>query len=217
MAALGRWCCCPPDGPHVYLRVGTQPGAAGATFACSLFRLAGIALVLALLLQPSRQEFLPPPNKDRVTLVARGHLAEHEAKRRGEMPRALMPRKISSLDSGVVARNGCRKIRMCDCCEFNDDAQPLQEIVLDLAPRGKDPRASINPSPRCLNTPAAGEAVNALILLTDGHDFELVNPAKTGAAARDAADARSMPWRSASRARCATFPRASRVFSRIVT
>ena len=30
----------------------------------------------------------------------------------------------------------------------------------------------------------AGEAVNAVILLTDGHDFELVNPVKTGALAR---------------------------------
>ncbi|MEJ0088993.1 MAG: hypothetical protein WDM80_04465 [Limisphaerales bacterium] len=35
-----------------------------------------------------------------------------------------------------------------------------------------------------LSTPAGDEAINALILLTDGHDFEMVNPVKTGLAAR---------------------------------
>ena len=36
-----------------------------------------------------------------------------------------------------------------------------------------------------LSTPAAGDAVNAVILLTDGHDFEMINPVKTGLAARN--------------------------------
>ena len=36
-----------------------------------------------------------------------------------------------------------------------------------------------------LNTPGNDEAINAIILLTDGHDFELVNPVKTGTLARN--------------------------------
>src|SRR5262245_1010379 len=35
-----------------------------------IFRITGIALVVLLLLQPSRQEILAPPTKERVTLVA---------------------------------------------------------------------------------------------------------------------------------------------------
>ena len=44
-----------------------------------------------------------------------------------------------------------------------------------------DHRTNVN---TLLNTAASGEAIHALILLTDGHDFELINPVKTGAAAR---------------------------------
>ena len=36
-----------------------------------------------------------------------------------------------------------------------------------------------------LSAPAGDEAVNAVILLTDGHDFEMVNPVKTGLAAHN--------------------------------
>ncbi len=35
-------------------------------FALLFFRVAGLALVLVLLLQPSRQEFLPPPAQERL-------------------------------------------------------------------------------------------------------------------------------------------------------
>ena len=35
-----------------------------------------------------------------------------------------------------------------------------------------------------LNSPGAAESAQALVLLTDGHDFELINPAKTALAAK---------------------------------
>jgi len=53
---------------------------------------------------------------------------------------------------------------------------------------------------------ARNEAADALVLLTDGHDFELVNPAKTGATARN----RQTPIYAvplASRARCGRLAR----------
>ena len=53
---------------RVYWRVGGSIGLwRNLTLLC--FRVAGIALVVLLLLQPSRREVLPPPTKDRVTLI----------------------------------------------------------------------------------------------------------------------------------------------------
>jgi hypothetical protein len=55
--------------------------------------------------------------------------------------------------------------------------------ILDLTP--KAPTTRLDQSVMTmLNMPAGSEDANGLILLTDGHDFELVNPARTGAAAR---------------------------------
>src|ERR1039457_3223383 len=53
---------------RIYWRVGSSIGL-WRNLALLLFRLAGIALALALLLQASHREFLPPPTKDRVTLI----------------------------------------------------------------------------------------------------------------------------------------------------
>ncbi|HEX7617856.1 MAG TPA: hypothetical protein VF480_03960, partial [Verrucomicrobiae bacterium] len=53
---------------RIYWRVGSSIGL-WRNLALLLFRLAGIALVLAFLLQPSHREFLPPPTKDRGTLI----------------------------------------------------------------------------------------------------------------------------------------------------
>mgnify|MGYP000494908192 CR=1 FL=1 len=44
------------------------------------------------------------------------------------------------------------------------------------------PRPTMPPRNRTGMNTAASETVNALILLSDGHDFELINPVKTGAA-----------------------------------
>ena len=53
---------------RIYWRVGSSVGL-WRNLALLLFRLAGIALVLALLLRPSHRELLPPPTKDRVMLI----------------------------------------------------------------------------------------------------------------------------------------------------
>src|SRR5208283_2007110 len=66
----------------------------------------------------------------------------------------------------------------------SDDARPVLGSVLDLVAAGKTTRfhKSIG---TMLSAPAGNQAVNAVILLTDGHDFELVNPVKTGLLARN--------------------------------
>lgn len=165
----------------MYLRVGTNIER-WRNFLLTLFRVAGLALVVLLLLQPSRQEFLPPPAKERVTLVA---VDTSLSMRQRDVERAarLDAAKNLLLEAGVVARNGLPQTPHLRLFEFNDDARLVTKPVLDLVPGGKSTRLHKSIT-TMLGAPSPAELVNALILLSDGHDFELVNPAKTGAAAR---------------------------------
>jgi hypothetical protein len=166
---------------RVYLRVGTAIER-WRNFTLLFFRVAGIALVLVLLLQPSRQEFLPPPTKEHVTLVA---VDSSLSMKQNDVDRVsrLDAAKNLLLESETVAANGLPASANLRLFEFSTDAQPLEKSILELAPKGNSTRFHKSVT-TMLNAPAAGEAINALILLTDGHDFELVNPVKTGAAAR---------------------------------
>jgi hypothetical protein len=148
-----------------------------------LCRLAGVGLVLLLLLQPSRRELLPPPIRDRVTLVGLDSSASMKQRDAGSKTRIDAARDLL-IDSGAVTQNGIASDPRVRLFEFSDDARPLQGSLLNLAPAGKTTRFH-KALGTMLNTPANDEAVNAVILLTDGHDFELVNPAKTGTLARN--------------------------------
>ncbi len=166
---------------NIYLRVG-KVIERWRNITLLGFRVAGIALVVALLLQPSRQESLPPPSKERVTLMA---LDSSLSMKQRDMERASRfdTAKNLLLDAGAVGRNGLPESARIRMFEFSTDAQPLGKSVLELAPKGASTRFHKSVT-TMLNAPVAGEAVNALILLSDGHDFELINPVKTGAAAR---------------------------------
>lgn len=143
-----------------------------------LFRLAGIALLVLLLLQPSRRELLPPPIRNRVTLVGLDSSLSMKQRDAGAKSRMDAAKELLE-NSGVVAQNGVASDDRLRLFEFSDDARPLQQSILDLAPEGKTTRFHRSLG-TMLNTPGGDEAVNAVILLTDGHDFELVNPVKTG-------------------------------------
>jgi hypothetical protein len=166
---------------RVYLRVGTGIGS-WRNFTLLLFRILGIVLVLILLLQPSRQEFIPPPNKERITVVA---VDSSLSMKQRDVARASRMDAAKNLlqESGVVAANGLPENARLRLFEFDTDARPITKSVNDLAPEGKSTRFHRSIT-TMLNTPGASEVVNGMILLTDGHDFELVNPVKTGAAAR---------------------------------
>src|SRR5262249_55915337 len=86
--------------------------------------------------------------------------------------------------SDIVGANGVATDPRLRLFEFSDDARPVSQSILDLDPAGKTTRFH-KALGTMLNTPGNDEAVNAIILLTDGHDFELVNPAKTGTLARN--------------------------------
>jgi hypothetical protein len=166
---------------RIYLKVGATVGS-WRKHVLLLFRAAGLALVLLLLLQPSRREALPPPSKERVTLVG---LDTSLSMKQRDVQRAsrLDAAKNVLLDAGLIGRNGVAENPRLRFFEFGADAQPVVKSILDLTPKG--PTTRLNQSVlTMLNVPAGSEDANALILLTDGHDFELVNPARTGAAAR---------------------------------
>ena len=166
---------------RVYFKVGAALGP-GHKWLLLLFRAAGLALVLLLLLQPSRREPLPPPPKERVTLIGLDtslSMKQRDAQRASRLDAA----KNALMDAGLVGRNGVPDNPRLRFFEFGPDAQPVVNSILDLTPKG--PTTRLNQSVlTMLNTTEGGPDANALVLLTDGHDFELVNPARTGAAAR---------------------------------
>jgi hypothetical protein len=167
---------------RVYWTVGRSAGPR-RSLALLAFRLAGLALLLALLLQPSRREFLPPPTRDRVTLIGLDSSLSMKQRDAGDKTRFDAAKNLL-LDSGALAPNGLAEDPRFRVFEFSDDARPVARSVLDLVPAGKTTRfhQSIG---TMLSAPAGDEAVHAVILLTDGHDFELVNPVKTGLLARN--------------------------------
>jgi hypothetical protein len=166
---------------RLYLRVGS-PLNRWRNAVLLLFRLSGIALVVWLLLQPSRREFLPPPTTERVTLIGLDTSLSMKQPDAGNQSRFDAAKNLL-LNSGAAGHDGKVASPRLRLFRFSDDARPVEKSILELAPAGKT--TSFHKSvTTMLSAPAAGEAINALILLTDGHDFEMVNPAKTGAEAR---------------------------------
>jgi len=166
---------------RVYWRVGFSIGWR-RNLSLLVFRIAGTALVLALLLQPSRRVTLPPPDTERVTLIGVDSSRSMNQRDAGDKTRFDAAKDLL-LEAGALAPNGTSANARLRWFQFNDDARPLQASLLDLVPEGTTTRFHKSVS-TMLSLPDANEAPNALILLTDGHDFEMVNPVKTGTAAR---------------------------------
>jgi len=166
---------------RIYFKVGGGLGS-WRKWVLLVFRAGGLGLVLALLLGPSRREALPPPPKERVTLIGVDtslSMKQRDAQRASRLDAA----KNALLEAGLIGRNGVPENPRLRFFEFGADAQPVVKSILDLTPKG--PTTRLNQSIlTMLKVPAGSEGANALILLTDGHDFELVNPGRTGAAAR---------------------------------
>ena len=166
---------------HAYLRLGTiLSGGRRVVLLC--FRLLGIGLVVVLLLQPSRRETLPPPNREHVTAVAidsSGSMKQRDM----EAGTRLDAAKRLLTDAGVVGGDGLPTNARLRLYQFGADAQAVRGSVLALEAAGASTRLHRTIT-TILQAQDGREAINALILLSDGHDHGLVNPAKTGAAAR---------------------------------
>lgn len=161
-----------------YFHIGTRVSRAQNS-ALTIFRLLGLAAVLLLLLQPSRMEEIPPPDIRRVTVVAvdaSKSMAQNDtdAGTRAESARALL------VDAGLLNANGAPASRAVQLFQFGADATP--------APTFPEPTATTTRFHKSISTILSSlrsnESARAILLFSDGHDFELINPAKTGFLAR---------------------------------
>jgi hypothetical protein len=146
-----------------------------------VLRLAGVALVLLTLLQPSRLEEIPPPITHHVTLVAID-TSKSMAQRDVEQGTRLEAAQSIVLDAGLVTRERAPADSEVRIFEFGETASPLFNTE-KLEAKGATTRFHHSVSD-ILATLRGNDLARALVVLSDGHDFELVNPAKTAFLAR---------------------------------
>ena len=145
------------------------------------FCLLGLALVLALLLQPSRLEEIPPPITHRVVLVGVDDSRSMAQSDVDQGTRAQAARTLL-VESGITEPGGAAVRGKVRLFKFAEDAAPLANATqLDASGATTRMHRSIA---TMLGSLAVNEGARALVLLSDGHDFELTNPAKTGFLAR---------------------------------
>ncbi|MEJ0088992.1 MAG: hypothetical protein WDM80_04460 [Limisphaerales bacterium] len=120
---------------HVYWRVGASVGV-WRNLTLLFFRVIGIALVVLLLLQPSRREILPPPTKDRVTLIGLDTSLSMKQRDAGNKSRFDAAKNLL-LDSGALGQSGLPAESRLRLFGITDDARPLQQSILDVVPVGK--------------------------------------------------------------------------------
>jgi uncharacterized membrane protein len=164
-----------------YLQVGSRLGA-WRNAVLSGFRLLGIFMVLLVLLQPSRLEQIPPPEKQRLTLVAVDTSRSMEQMDVDKASRLEAAKNLLQ-EAELVPRDGVVTDPTLRMFEFSEEAAPVSRSMADLAAKGQTTRFHHSIT-AMLNSLGANEGAKALIVLTDGHDFELVNPSKTGLMAR---------------------------------
>jgi hypothetical protein len=164
----------------VYRRAGARLSVArnGVLLA---FRLLGGALIVALLLQPSRREEIPPPITNRVTLVAVDDSRSMAQTDVAQGSRSQAARAILA-EAALTQADGAAADPLTRLYSFGEDATALAGTGL-LTATGASTRFHRSIT-TILGSLAAHESARALFLLSDGHDFELTNPAKTGFAAR---------------------------------
>ena len=160
----------------VYRRAGARLNTA-QNAALLIFRLAGLALILLILLQPSRMEEIPPPQVNRVTLVAVDDSKSMAQSDVAQGTRSQAARSILA-DAELVAADGSVRDSGTRLFKFAEEAAPINGGA-NLAVDGATTRFHRSIT-GMLASLRGNESARALILLSDGHDFELMNPAKTG-------------------------------------
>ena len=147
-----------------------------------ILRLLLVAGVLLLLLQPSRVLVDPRAAEEKVTLVALDtsrsmRQVDVDGRSRFEAARKLL------WDAGVAPRAGAPTAKDLRLLRFDNSAVAITGPLDQLQPEGSSTRfhESIQ---TMIGSLAAGEGADALFLLTDGHDHELMNAAQTALAAK---------------------------------
>ncbi len=165
----------------VYLKVGSRLRPWQSIFLL-LLRLLGVAGLMLLLLQPSRVQVIPPPSIQPVTLLA---LDTSRSMKQADAEKAsrLEAAKNLLVEAELVSRDGRSNRPELRLFQFSEDATPMTGSLFDLSAKGATTRFHRSVL-SLLNSLTSTDDAKAIILLTDGHDFELVNPTKTGFIAR---------------------------------
>jgi hypothetical protein len=167
---------------RIYWTVGASIGR-WRRLTLLILRVAGLAMVIILLLQPSRSETLPPVTAGRVTLVGLDTSRSMKQQDAGNESRFDAAKGLLQ-QAGLVNDSGLPASQEVQLFGIDSDAHAIEKSILDIQPTGTTTlfHKSID---TMLNAPSGDQAINAVILLTDGHDFEMINPVKTGMEARD--------------------------------
>ena len=148
-----------------------------------LLRITACLLVLVIFLQPSRREVIPPPTLDKVLLVALDTSMSMNQRDEAELTRLETAHRVlrdARLDPDAVEPVFARARYF----QFDRGAGFLQAgASLPDKPSGTSTLFHQSVSD-IFGFLQRGEGARALLLLTDGHDFEMVNPTRTGFFAR---------------------------------
>ena len=164
----------------IYIRIGNRLSAT-QRWTLLLLRLAGLLLVLLILLQPSRVEPVPSPQLDQVTLFAVDD-SRSMMQRDVEAGTRLEAAKRLLTDAELLTADGVPASTSARFFKFSETATAIARAD-ELTADGTTTRIHSSVI-AMLGSLRANETARALILFTDGHDFEMVNPTKTGFAAR---------------------------------
>jgi len=164
----------------VYWRLGSSLTATQKV-TLLILRLAALAAVLLLLLQPSRVEPLPPVFSQQVTIVG---VDDSRSMGQRDVEQGTRSEAAKSLlgEAGLLRADGTPNSASLRLFKFGAEATPITGTSL-LRVDATTTRVHDSVT-GMLSSLKAGEDARAIILLTDGHDLQLVNPAKTGLNAR---------------------------------
>lgn len=138
-----------------------------------LCRLTGLAALIALLLQPSREEKVPVPSTEKSVIFAIDNSASMAEPHRDGSTRIDAAR--ADLEKAGVLKQNSGRLRFVT---FSDVAKPETPESLMLAPAdGKITR--FDSSIASLVRLDASHNPAGLIILSDGHHFDLVSPGDT--------------------------------------
>ena len=144
-------------------------------------RLAASLLVILLLLQPCRREPIPKPQSNRAVVFALDTSRSMKQEDEGGASRIDAARKVLR-DNGLLAESspGSADIRLF---QFDEDGKMLApRDVETVAPSGET--TQFHKSISSIADAVDDADIEALIILSDGHDFEMENASRTAGIAR---------------------------------
>lgn len=166
----------------VYWRVGRGLDM-GERVSLLLLRLVGLGLICLLLWQPSISRPTPPPVRDLVTLVG-VDTSKSMLQRDVRAATRLDAAKQMLIEAGICDSGGKLASSRLRLFTIGEESTWVTDSVLKLDAQA--PTTRIHSAVQgALQSLSATEHAVGMVLFTDGHDFELVHPAKTASIAKN--------------------------------